>query len=70
MTSVEAIQNLRTRANEVSKVVTAMHGDVKHLGNAGVEGEILRALFELTKQVEVVKKHLIRLEKGSGSTLV
>ena len=34
------------------------------------QGEILRALFELTKQVEVVKKHLIRIEKGDGSTLV
>jgi hypothetical protein len=34
------------------------------------QAEILKALFELTKQVEVVKKHLIRLEKDDGSTLV
>ena len=34
------------------------------------QAEILKALFELTKQVEVVKKHLIRLEKDDGSALV
>lgn len=47
-----------------------MHPALPRLGDAGTQGEILKALFELTKQVEVVKKHLIRLEKDDGSTLV
>lgn len=47
-----------------------MHGDAKLLESPPAQAEILKALFELTKQVEVVKKHLIRLQKGDGSTLV
>jgi len=70
MTPAEAQQSLRNRAHEISRLVTAMHPDVKELGHPATQTEILRALFELTKQVEVVKKHLLRLEKGDGSTLV
>lgn len=47
-----------------------MHPLVGSLKEPAAQGEILRALFELTKQVEVVKKHLLKLEKGDNSTLV
>jgi|GEM_PF-2025691 len=57
----EAVRQLRDRCDEIAKVVTSMHGDVGHLERPPVQTEILKALFELTKQVEVVKKHLIRL---------
>lgn len=70
MNPEEAARQLRSRCDEISRLVTAMHGDVKSLGNAPAQTEILKALFELTRQVEVVKKHLIRLQKGDGSTLV
>lgn len=63
-----AIQQLRGRCDEISRTVTAMHGDVSRLESPPVQTEVLKALFELTKQVEVVKKHLIRLQKGDGST--
>lgn len=70
MTSAESAESLRHRCNEISRLVTAMHGDLKELGHAPTQAEVFKALFELTKQVEVVKKHLIRLQKGDGSTLV
>jgi hypothetical protein len=66
----EAAQLLRGRCDEISRLVTSMHGDAKLLESPPAQAEILKALFELTKQVEVVKKHLIRLQKGDGSTLV
>jgi hypothetical protein len=44
-----------------------MHPALPGLGDAGTQGEILKALFELTKQVEVVKKQLMRLEKRDDS---
>jgi hypothetical protein len=50
--------------------VTRLHPLVPRLNAPAAQGEILKALFELTKQVEVVKKHLIRLEKDDGSALV
>ena len=56
---------MRATCNELGNAVTRLHPLVPKL-----KAEILKALFELTKQVEVVKKHLIRLEKDDGSTLV
>lgn len=64
----EAIQRLRTACNQIAAQVTQMHPAVGGLGEAGAQGEILKALFELTKQVEVVKKHLLKLEKSDSST--
>jgi hypothetical protein len=43
---------------------------VPKLGDAAAQGEIYKALFELTKQVEVVKKHLLKLEKRDDSTVL
>jgi len=34
------------------------------------KGEIVKALFEITKNVEVVKKQVMRLEKRDDSTLL
>ncbi len=70
MSPAEATKTLRSRSDEISVIVTAMHPVVRDLGHPAAQGEILRALFELTKQVEVVKKHLIRLEKGDNSTVL
>lgn len=68
MNKEEAIRELRARSEEIGKVVTAMHPVVPKLGDPPTQNEILRALFELTKQVEVVKKQLLRLEKRDDST--
>ena len=45
-----------------------MHPTLPKLGDAATQGEVLKALFELTKQVEVVKKQLMRLERRDDST--
>lgn len=66
----EAIAELRKKCDELSRQITGLHPLVPGLQDAATQGEILRALFELTKQVEVVKKHLLKLEKGDNSTLV
>ncbi len=66
----EAVGQMRAICDELGQGVTRLHPLVPRLNAPATQGEILRALFELTKQVEVVKKHLIRLEKGDGSTLV
>lgn len=70
MNPSSAIGELRARSNELARVITAMHPTVKQLGNPATQAEIVRALFELTKQVEVVKKQLLRLEKPDDSTVL
>lgn len=66
----EAISELRMRSEEIGRLVTGMHPVVPKLGDAAAQGEIYKALFELTKQVEVVKKHLLKLEKRDDSTVL
>lgn len=64
----EAIAAIRDRANQISASVTAIHPLVPKLADAPTQTELLKALFELTKQVEVVKKHLLKLEKRDETT--
>jgi hypothetical protein len=66
----EAISELRKKSEEIGRLVTSMHPLVPKLGDAGAQGEIYKALFELTKQVEVVKKHLLKVEKKDESTIL
>ena len=66
----EAIAELRTKSEEIGRTITSMHPVVPKLGDALAQGEIYKALFELTKQVEVVKKHLLKLEKRDDSTIL
>lgn len=70
MQRAAAIAQLRSTCDQISRSVTSMHPEVPKLSDAPTQSEIIRALFELTKQVEVVKKHLLKLEKQDGSTLV
>ena len=60
----------RSQANQIATHVTAIHPLVPSLADAPSQAELLKALYELTKQVEVVKKHLLKLEKRDESFLV
>ncbi len=70
MDRAEAIQQLKTECNQASAGVTRMHPLVAALKDGPTESEVFRALFELTKQVETVKKHLMKLERRDDSELV
>jgi hypothetical protein len=65
-----AIQELRELANTIASQVTAMHPLVPKLADPAAQAEVFKALFELTKQVEVVKKHLLKLERRDDSALL
>ena len=70
MDKSEAIRELRVKCDELSRQITAMHPVVPNVQDAQTQNEIIRALFELTKNVEVVKKQLLRLEKRDDSTVL
>ena len=65
-----AIAEIRDKINQVGAVITSVHPLVPKLNDQTTQNELLRALFELTKQVEVIKKHLLKLEKRDESTLL
>ena len=66
----QAIEDIRERVNQIAAQVTAIHPLVPKLADPPTQSELLRALYELTKQVEVVKKHLLKLERRDDSTVL
>jgi len=66
----EAIVSIRAQANQIAISVTAIHPLVPGLADSPTQTELLKALYELTKNVEVVKKHLLKLEKRDDSTVL
>lgn len=64
------IAEVREKINQIGSTITSIHPLVPKLQDVPTQNELLRALFELTKQVEVIKKHLLKLEKRDESTLL
>src|SRR6266478_71415 len=50
------IQRIREQVNQIAVNVTAIHPLVPGLADPPTQGELFKALFELTRNVEVVKK--------------
>lgn len=65
-----AISEIRQACTAIAGGVTAIHPLLPALGDDATKAEIIKALFELTKNVEVVKKQVMRLEKRDDSALL
>ncbi len=65
-----AISEIRTACNTLAAGVTSIHPLLPALADEPTKAEIVKALFELTKNVEVVKKQIMRLEKRDDSALL
>ena len=70
MDRATASQQIREHSNAVSIAVMKIHPLLNSLGDDATKGEIVKALFEITKNVEVVKKQVMRLEKRDDSALL
>lgn len=62
-----AIEQIRSVCNTVTKELMKIHPAVAALQDQEAQAEILRAVFELTKQVETIKKRLLRLQARDES---
>jgi hypothetical protein len=65
-----SIVKIREQVNQIAASVTAIHPLVPGLADSPTQTELLKALYELTKSVEVVKKHLLKLEKRDDSSVL
>lgn len=70
MDRATASAQIREHSNAASMAVMKIHPLLNALGDDAAKGEIVKALFEITKNVEVVKKQVMRLEKRDDSTLL
>ncbi len=65
-----AIAAIRTACHALAAGVTSIHPLLPALADEPIKAEIVKALYELTKNVEVVKKQIMRLEKRDDSALL
>jgi hypothetical protein len=70
MESSPAIAEVRAKVNQMAALITSLHPLVPKLNDPPTQTELFKALFELTKQLEVIKKHLLKLEKRDESNLL
>jgi hypothetical protein len=70
MDRAEAISQIRSQAQQIASGVTALHPLLDSLGDESTKGEIVKAMFEITRAVETIKKHVMRLEKRDDSSLL
>ncbi len=61
---------IRARCQELAAGVTSLHPLAGRMGDASAKGEILKALFEITRQIEVIKKQTQRSERRDESRLL
>jgi hypothetical protein len=65
-----AIAQLREQCNTIAAAVTRMHPLAPPLADKPAQDEIMKALFGLTREVEVVKKQLLKLERRDDSAVL
>jgi len=63
-----ALEQIRAACNSLAAGVTSIHPLVPALADKPTQDEIYKALFALTKDVEVVKKQLLKLERKDESS--
>lgn len=70
MTRPEAIQQIRDAAKTIALQMMKVHPALPHLQDAETMSDCLRALHEMTVQLETIKKKIGRLERQDDSTLL
>ena len=70
MDKAAAIKQIRDVCNNVSRELMRIHPAVPALAEKEAQDEIFKTLFELTKQVEIIKKRLAKLEAKDDSALL
>ena len=70
MDRTEAIAKIRDQAQQIASGVTALHPLLDPLADEPTKAEIVKAMFEITRAVETVKKQVMRLEKRDDSALL
>ena len=61
------INQIRKACNNISVELMGIHPAVPALGEKETQDEIYKSLFQLTKEVEMIKKRIAKLEKKDDS---
>ncbi len=70
MDKADAIKQIRDACNNLSRELMRIHPAVPPLADKEAQEEIYKTIFELTKNVETIKKRLAKLEAKDDSALL
>jgi hypothetical protein len=65
-----AIAQIREASKQVALQFMKIHPALAALNDAETQGDCIKALHEMTVQIEIIKKKIGRLEKADDSTLL
>ncbi len=65
-----ALQQIREVCDNIARQLMRIHPAVPLLADKEAQDQIYKAVFEVTKQVETIKKRLARLEAKDDSKLM
>ncbi|MSR66957.1 MAG: hypothetical protein EXS24_06245 [Pedosphaera sp.] len=69
MDRITATEQIRAACKTIALEQMKIHPAVPGLADKETQDEIYKTLYEMTKQVEVIKKRLAKLEKGESTPL-
>jgi hypothetical protein len=70
MDRATAIEQIRAACKDISTALMRVQPALPGLDDEPTKAEIIKASYELTKSVEIIKKQVMRLEKRDDSTLL
>ncbi|MBM3829620.1 MAG: hypothetical protein FJ406_03695 [Verrucomicrobia bacterium] len=69
MTPTEAADSIKQTCDEISKATLKLQPSIRALGNPAAQEELLKATYELTKNLETVKKIVRKSLTGTTTPL-
>ena len=70
MEKLPAINQIKEVCKTISRELMRIHPAVPALADKQAQDEIYKTVFELTKNVETIKKRLAKLEAKDGTSLL
>ena len=70
MERTAAIAQIREAAKNIALQFMKIHPALPGLNDAETQGDCIKALHEMTVQIEIIKKKVGKLEKADESTLL
>jgi hypothetical protein len=68
MEQEEAIGKIQEACKQIALQFMKIHPVVAKLGDEGTQSTCLKSLHQMTTELEIIKKHLIVLQKRDGSS--
>ncbi|MEQ2007887.1 MAG: hypothetical protein ABMA26_13905 [Limisphaerales bacterium] len=69
MTPTEAADSIKQTCDEISKATLRLQPAIRALDNQAAQDELLKATYELTKNLEMVKKIVRKSLTGAATPL-